>query len=72
MSMLKRGIKIIEERARKFGVKLDKDSIDAGTLYDLDLPMVVTCNGCKMTIIFQRAMVDVNDKIWCGDCSAGP
>jgi hypothetical protein len=63
------GMQILHKRAAKAGVLLGQQ-ISSADFAKLGLPMIVSCQGCEMTMSFPSCYVAPDGSIYCGDCSS--
>ena len=64
---MRRGMELRQERATRAQIVLG-DEIDGATFARLDLPMVVACTNCRMTMALPSALVDEDGTVWCSEC----
>lgn len=53
----------------KRNIEMPKGDVDAGWFFDNDLPMIVECACCQMTMALPNAYIDDEGYTYCSDCS---
>ena len=53
----------------EFGLSMPEGNIPGTWFSDNDLPMVVTCNCCGMTMALPTAMISEEGYTYCKDCA---
>lgn len=48
--------------------EMPKGSVDAGWFIERDLPMIVECSCCGMTMALPNAYIDDEGYIYCANC----
>lgn len=48
--------------------EMPEGSVDAGWFIERDLPMIVECSCCGMTMALPNAYIDDEDYIYCMNC----
>lgn len=53
----------------KYGIKMPEGNISAEWFYNNDLPMIVRCSCCEMSMAISSAWIDEEGYIYCSDCA---
>jgi hypothetical protein len=56
---------ILEKR----GIEIPSEKVSAEWYIDHDIPMIVACRCCEMTMLVHSAMVDDDGYAYCGSCA---
>ena len=49
-------------------IEMPKGDVDAGWFFEHDLPMIVECKCCLMTMALPNAFIDNEGYTYCSDC----
>jgi len=58
-----------EQWIKTKGIELPQGDIDAGWFEKHNLPMIVSCICCGMTMPIWVAYIDEDDLVYCADCA---
>lgn len=62
-------MKTAEEWLKKeLDIEMPKGNINGSWFVEHNLPMIVECSCCRMTMALPSAYVDDNGCIYCGEC----
>lgn len=66
IKLYKSGIEVMKER----GIDVTKNEISAAEFEAVDLPIIVACYSCEMTMGFMSCQVEKStNHIFCGNCA---